>query len=234
MLNDIQRRIRRQFYFIRGGFWPKIDSTFAGKTKMIGTTYGGWCVLPELLNAQSIVYSFGLGEDISFDLGVIEQFDLSVFGFDPTSHSVHYIQGLELPDNFHFCEYGLAATDGDLKLFVPKDGNVSHSLVSTREQQQQISFPVKRLETIMAELGHANLDVLKMDIEGCEYEVLDDLLNSNIRPTQLLVEFHHKVLNMGLDKTRSYYDRLIEDGYRLFYLSDNGNEFCFCRTGLIS
>ncbi|GIS18490.1 MAG: hypothetical protein CM15mP120_04060 [Pseudomonadota bacterium] len=43
----------------------------------------------------------------------------------------------------------------------------------------------------MRDLGHDHLDVLKMDIEGAEYAVLDDMLQSNILPDQLLVEFHH-------------------------------------------
>ena len=230
MINKIQRRLRRGYYFWQGSFRPQVDQLLRSKAKMIGTTYGGWCVLPEMLNDQSLVYSVGLGKDITFDLGIIERFNATVFGFDPTAHSVKYIDSLTLPKNFHFCKYGLAATDGDLQLFAPTQGNVSHTIVSTQEQQQQISIPVKRLGTIMSELGHSSLDVLKMDIEGCEYEVLDDLLASDIRPPQLLVEFHHKVLKMGLSQTKSYYDRLIDDGYRLFYLSDNGNEFCFCRT----
>jgi len=229
MLKQLQRRVRRQYYFWRNGFQPKIDERLHAQARTIGTASGGWCVLPELLTDQSVVYSFGLGEDISFDLGLIEQFDVSVFGFDPTRHSVNYIKRLKLPPNFQFCEYGLAAADGQLKLFVPPDGNVSHSLVSTSQQQQQVSIPVKRLQTIMAEWGHAAVDVLKMDIEGCEYEVLDDLLASDIRPAQLLIEFHHKVLKMGLDKTKSCYHRLVDAGYRLFFLSDNGNEFCFYR-----
>jgi len=38
-------------------------------TQRLGTTYGGW-VLPKevLLNENSIVYSGGVGEDISFDI----------------------------------------------------------------------------------------------------------------------------------------------------------------------
>jgi hypothetical protein len=42
---------------------------------------------------------------------------------------------------------------------------------------------------------------MKMDIEGAEYEVLDGLLSSPIKPTQLLVEFHHRFPGIGLEKT---------------------------------
>jgi len=39
-----------------------------------------------------------------------------------------------------------------------------------------------------------------MDIEGAEYEVIDDLIASGIRPKQILVEFHHRFKNVGVKK----------------------------------
>ena len=38
--------------------------------------------------------------------------------------------------------------------------------------------------------GHSHLDLLKIDIEGAEYEVLNYLINKSISVTQILVEFH--------------------------------------------
>ena len=42
--------------------------------KHIGTEYGGWIVPVNLLGSRSICYCIGCGEDISFDLGLIEAF----------------------------------------------------------------------------------------------------------------------------------------------------------------
>jgi FkbM family methyltransferase len=39
---------------------------------------------------------------------------------------------------------------------------------------------MKTLKDIMNELGHEHIDVLKMDIEGSEYDVLENILNENI------------------------------------------------------
>ena len=33
----------------------------------------------------------GCGEDISFDLGLIEMFDCDVYGFDPTPKSIDFV-----------------------------------------------------------------------------------------------------------------------------------------------
>ena len=38
---------------------------------------------------------------------------------------------------------------------------------------------------IMAKLGHSSLDILKIDIEGAEYDVIEDMLSSGIRPRQV-------------------------------------------------
>ena len=42
----------------------------------------------------------------------------------------------------------------------------------------------------MKELGHDRLDLLKLDIEGAEYAVLDGLVEAGITPTVLCVDVH--------------------------------------------
>ncbi|XP_021359640.1 uncharacterized protein LOC110454462 [Mizuhopecten yessoensis] len=60
--------------------------------------------------------------------------------------------------------------------------------------QKQQTWMVMTLKTIMASLGHANrdLDVLKIDIEGHEWKVIEYLLDSGLLPRikQLLLEYH--------------------------------------------
>jgi hypothetical protein len=86
---------------------------------------------------------------------------------------------------------------------------------------------VRRLSTICRELGHAHVDLLKLDIEGAEYSVIDDLRASEIRPRQLIVEFHHRQHGVGIDRTRSAVATLKALGYRLFHVSPNGEEYSF-------
>jgi hypothetical protein len=81
----------------------------------------------------------------------------------------------------------------------------------------------------MSELGHRSIDILKMDIEGAEYQVLEDVLTSEIRPHQILVEFHHRFATGGIENTRHALGRLKAAGYRLFSVSPTVEEFCFIR-----
>jgi len=195
----------------------------------IGTSYGGWGVAVSNLSNSSVVYSAGVGCDISFDLGMIERFGMVVHAFDPTPKSHDWVRSQHVPEQFRFHDVGIFSHDGVETVFPPK--NTSHVSDSNERigpnQHEPVSLPVKRISTLMKELGHSTIDVLKMDIEGAEYPVLDDLFESNIMPAQLLIEFHHRINRSRLDRTKRAVDKLTARGYRLFYMSDLGDEFSF-------
>ena len=60
----------------------RLTSNVAAET--IGSAYGSHTVVRDGLDARSVVYSFGVGEDVSFDLGLIERYGCMVHTFDPT------------------------------------------------------------------------------------------------------------------------------------------------------
>ena len=82
----------------------------------------------------------------------------------------------------------------------------------------------------MESLSHNHIDILKMDIEGAEYDVIDDILSSNIAIKQILVEFHHRFPNVGLKKTKETIKKLNNFGYRIFHISNNGEDYSFIKT----
>lgn len=88
---------------------------------------GGWWFTAQGLDRDSIVYSPGVGEDITFDLSVIERFGAEVHAFDPTPSSIEMLSKTDLPDRFHFHPWAITAKDGILKLYprVKKDGSKS-------------------------------------------------------------------------------------------------------------
>jgi FkbM family methyltransferase len=199
------------------------------RTERFGSEYGGWNLATAGIERDSVVYSFGVGEDASFDMDLIERFDLKVHAFDPTPRSIEWVRRQDLPGGFVLHEVGLAAHDGTVSFNPPQNPvHVSHTVLdrpSTRDKA--ITVPVKRLGSIMSELGHDRIDVLKMDIEGAEYEVLEDLGHSGIRPRQILVEFHHRFPGVGVARTRKAIAALRSMGYALFHVSDRNEEFGF-------
>jgi FkbM family methyltransferase len=200
----------------------------AAATVTLGERHAGWTFAPAHLNAASVIYSFGAGEDISFDCQLVRRWQATVHVFDPTPRSIAWMKKQSLPDGFVFHPYGLAAGDGMRRFHPPaRDGDVSHTVVPRGASAKALLLPVRRLETIMRELGHNHIDLLKMDIEGAEYEVIADLLGAGLDVRQLLVEFHHRWPEIGVSMTKRALQELHGAGYRLFSVSSSGSEYGF-------
>lgn len=197
----------------------------------LGNDGAAWCVCPDTLDASSVVYSFGVGEEISFDLELIRRFGVCVHAFDPTPRSIAWLAKQSLPGNFVFHPYGVADFDGHAKFLPPVNpAHVSHTLLDRQTPWPAIEVPVRRLRSIMQDLGHQRIDLLKMDIEGAEYAVLEDLLRCGIPVQQFLVEFHHRWPEIGVQKTRQAIRALNSAGYRIFDISPSGEEYGFLQV----
>jgi FkbM family methyltransferase len=201
---------------------------------VLGTEYGGWPILRDTLGTKSIVYSFGVGENISFDSALIERFGCSVWAFDPTPKARDWIAKQALPGTLQFSSIGIAVIDGGMTFYPPANTNyVSYSAAAGPDQfREPIIAPVARLSSLMTERGHNFLDLLKMDVEGFEYEVVQDLLTGDIPPRQLLVEFHHGMYGIVRCRTIEAVAALCDASYAFFYISPTGHEYGFFAEGL--
>ena len=201
-----------------------------------GNKFADWTFCPDSINEESVIYSFGVGSDISFDLQLKKRFNLHIHAFDPSPTSVAWIKKQELPEEFHFYPYGLAALDGEISFAEPDEAGI-HSLFATHSEEKageglkQHVLPVHRLPTILKKLGHQKIDILKMDIEGAEYEVIEDIINLPLPVSQVLIEFHHRFAHIGLKQTHQAISKLNQAGYKIFHVSASGEEFSFIKTG---
>lgn len=197
-----------------------------------GSDYGGWVIDPTDLDMHSVVYSFGIGDDVSFDLSMIQTFGCQIYAFDPTPKSVAWVTGQDLPPQFHFYEYGIAAYDGEAAFSPPfNPDHVSYRLLPGDDNARgAIQAPVYRLQTIMDQLGHHHIDLLKMDVEGAEYGVLQQITQEQLEIDQLLVEFHHRFDSVGWRQTHTAIDWLNRCGFEKFYISQSGDDFSFIRN----
>jgi FkbM family methyltransferase len=192
----------------------------------LGQTGFNWCVCPSGLGSRSVVYSFGVGEDVSFELALIDRFNLQVNAFEPTPRSLAWARSQALPPSFVLHEFGLATWDGTASFSPPLNPtDVSYSMVRPGSDGAAIPAEVRRLTTISDMLGHSQIDLLKMDIEGAEYGVLPDCLSSGLEIGQLLVEFHHGWDFIGPAKTKQAISLLHGAGYRIANVSPSGREF---------
>jgi FkbM family methyltransferase len=221
------------------------DVTSTSTTTLVtsfGSNDGVWYCDASRLTNQSVVYSFGLGKDTSFDETLLRTFPgLRIWGFDPTPQAVQYVnermnaQHLD-PDYFTFVPEALTGdpTTDSLSFVVPYRPKISeHSGTGLKPWRTTVSYPAATLQSFMERFGHERLDVLKMDVEGSEYQVLEDMIRHDFFPVQqLLLEFHLRFFwsnpFMRLQHKRIF-KALKEQGFRLAHSDDLQREMTFVR-----
>jgi FkbM family methyltransferase len=195
--------------------------------EVLGNRGGSWFVFTGELGPATVACSFGVGRDLSFEIALIERFGVTVHAFDPTPHALEWVKSQRLPDRLHLHPLGLADHDGVAR-FVPsrRTGGENFSMVRATGIGDPIDAPVRRFATLVG-LAGASPDLVKLDIEGTEYAVLPDLLDSGYRPGQLLIEFHHRWREVGPGRTREAIRLLNRHGYRVADVSPKGKEYTF-------
>lgn len=191
--------------------------------------FGRLMLNPQLLSRDSIIYAFGVGDDISFDLSLVSRFGCTVHAFDPAPRSIEWAKTQETPPEWILHQYGLADVDGTITLYSPDDPDWVADTVYAKQYSASkgVSCAVYRIRTIMQMLGHSQISLLKMNIEGAEYSVISDLLKSEVPVKQLLVSFHHSFKEVGIARTLSAVRALNDAGYKTCHISYNGEEVCF-------
>jgi FkbM family methyltransferase len=183
-------RVREQVRWIRFArtleVLPKTDLV------LVGTAQEGYVIPDGMPGENWICYCAGLGESIAFELDLIERYRCVVHAFDPTPRSVSFVGPLAEADprlNLH--PVGLWSDDTEKTFWAPRDqSHISHSIDNLQGSDSFFVAPCRRVSTVMQELGHDRIDLLKLDIEGAEYGVLDSLEEDGIHPRLILVEMH--------------------------------------------
>ncbi len=200
-----------------------------------GNELCGWSVNTENLNKDSIVYSVGVGKDITFDLELYNRFQCKIYLFDPTPEVKDWIKDQNLPENAVFLDYGIYDKNSSIEFFPPKNVNyISHSIIQSNDfdVSQGFNVTVKTLKDVIESFDHERIDLLKLDIEGAEYVILKTIITDQIPIKQIIVEFHHRFSAFSYSDTRQAIRLLTQEGYELISISDNGNQIAFFKSDL--
>lgn len=198
-----------------------------------GSDACGWNIAQSSLSNKSVVVDIGLGEDISFSKSIIEKYGLTVHGFDPTPRAINYIKTLN-QQHLILYEYGIGTKRGIAKFYLPNNQNhVSGSII--REQHLGLNEVQVNLVTIGDIFGILNctkIDLLKLDIEGAEYDLFEshEFKEYSEHIGMICIEFHHRWKSFGRQSTLNAVRILADLGFKCAWRSViNNEEFLFVK-----
>src|SRR5205814_9591686 len=91
------------------------------------------------------------------------------------------------------CAYGRGARDGTASLTLQGRGSsVQDDLSANTSRFERAPVPIRDVAAVLRELGLDKVDLLKLNIEGSEYDVLERLAETEWLPRIgiVLVQFH--------------------------------------------
>jgi FkbM family methyltransferase len=193
-LSDILRRGRSHIAQRRraAGFAAELEVVPRDDLVQVGDlNYGGYVLPGSLLGKDSICYLAGTGEDISFDLGVIARFGCRVHALDPVPRAAeHVARAAAYEERLVFHPVALWSTDDTLTFHAPREsGYVSQSAINLHNTAPDFTATARSVASLMEELGHQRIDLLKVSAEGSEYEILEHVADRQIDVRALCVEY---------------------------------------------
>lgn len=159
----------------------------------IGEVFDGGknlCNLERLRATQNCqIYSFGSNGLVEFkvELRSLTECDISIF--DPTVANLPV-----LPEGIRFYQWGLS----------DKAGNIT---VNSK------NYPAYSMTDIMDKLGHKHIQLLKMDIDGYEWQTFERMPSNVLQHIdEISIELHWH----NLPETVAFFEKMQTAGFRIF------------------
>jgi FkbM family methyltransferase len=185
------------------------------------------------LSPESLVIDAGCSYEADFSLFLMRRHGVRAFGVDPTRKHRPALSDLErrYPGRFVHVPCAIAADDG-LLTFHESRVNESGSLLDDHVnviQDEITSYDVEALTlaSLFERLALTRVDMLKLDLEGAEYSVLESANDRQLQPvSQLFVEFHHHAVSHYTElDTRRAVRHICGLGFKAFSLDDHNYLF---------
>ena len=162
---------------------------------------GGYLVCKNSLKETELLISFGIGNDFSFEENFFKLKKVSIHAYDPSINYKFFIKIiLSNLINLRFNNFFLSIInffkfyqffDNQKKIIFYEKLGSGGNHIWTEVSLKKVFERSKTKSSIF----------LKIDIEGSEYRILDDILINQDRLTGLVIEFHNVDLNIDRIKT---------------------------------
>lgn len=187
------------------------------------------------LKPGDVIIDVGTGDDPDFSRYLIDHYQVEAYCVDPTRKHAEALRGLEarIP-SLHYLPYALGPANAVVR-FYESTVNMSGSVKTDHRNitgDPTVSYDVQMvtLDDLLNTVGAARIAILKIDIEGVEYEMIPRLDAASLqRVDQVLVEFHHDIVaSRTWDDTRQAIRILRRSGLKAYVY--NGRDCLFYRS----
>lgn len=170
------------------------------------------------------VIDVGCGFEAELSVTLIEKYQVKTVVVDPTLKHEQFIRAIEnrLKPKFRYFQYALSAENGET-IFYEAENCESGSLLNTHRNIQthpttQYKVQLLDLPTLISKTGFDEVDYMKIDLEGEEYNLFNEKNLKGLKNIkQLFVEFHHiSVKGYSRKDTLKVVKRIRKEGFKSF------------------
>lgn len=188
---------------------------------------------PHLITPNSTVIDVGCSHEAEFSIAMIEHYGAKAIAVDPTLKHRSALAHLarRYPHRFQHLPFAISRHD-TTATFYESNANDSGSILPDHinaVHDDHTSYTVKTVtpKSLLHYLGLDYAAILKLDIEGAEYELLQGIGPDDLAPfPQIFIEFHHHAVERYSHvDTRLLVNRVCGFGYRAYSFDDHNYLF---------
>lgn len=200
--------------------------------------YSGIYEMREVETIKKILYSGDTFIDVGANIGYLSAIGAGrvgkrgeVYSFEPVPEYYQRLQKMARmnPDyKIIINQCALGETEGIAQIDITGHANIGFNtmvpgFMKPGDRKQSINVPVRRLDNYIKEHKLSNVALIKIDVEGFEFQVLkglkDCLINPNFRPT-ILCEITPQVYSLMGYQLKDLFDYMKEFGYSSFNMDN--------------
>lgn len=164
---------------------PEFDKWFADKAEALRYNYD--------LNENSIVFDLGVYEGF-FSEKIHNKYGCYVYGFEPVkSFFENSKKILQKYEKIKLFNYGIGSEDSYQEISIQNDS----SSIFINKSKITEKIQIKDIEKVLIDLNINFIHLIKINVEGCEYQILEKMIKSGIinKFKNIQVQFHDFISN---------------------------------------
>ena len=206
----VRSALRRRWFENR---MERLPTESLAALQPLGSDYGYWVVPVDWIDSSWTCYCVGAGGDITFERELLARYSPTVRSFEPDED---YVGRIEIsPEHAaRFSAYQMAITpaDGPIRMqrtHIP--GSRSLSPVHLYDTEDYVEVPGRSLRSLMEEFGDDRVELLKVDVEGGEYDLVPTLDLAAMGVRVFCIQLHH---TGTVRDARSLVEGIRDQGFR--------------------